>query len=174
LGLSLFWEQSRKGMSRFGDPRPLTLRNLGGGSLDREATIDRWESPFQDHGFRGSGMFRRFLAVLVETSSAEVVEAHAALKHPRKRCAEGSSRSFRTSMKTCGSSSVGQRMQISRLGSRKGARLGLLRWKALRARERFFTILRAARGEEGRARRAHVRPAKLTEESGRKHVEESV
>jgi len=37
-------------------------------------------------------------------------------------------------MKPCGSSSVGQRMQVSRAGSRKGARLGLLRWKALRDR----------------------------------------
>lgn len=35
--------------------------------------------------------------------SAEVEEAHAATKRPRKRCGKGSSRSFRTSMNTCSS-----------------------------------------------------------------------
>jgi hypothetical protein len=54
------------GMSRLGDPRPLTLRTFGGlSSIERKRSI---AAAVPAHGLRWSGMFGRSIVVLVETS----------------------------------------------------------------------------------------------------------
>jgi hypothetical protein len=89
-GRSLSREQSREGASRLGDPRPLTLRTFGGRRRSRgnDRSMRRPSRPRTPRPGCSSGPS----SCSLKHRSAEVVEAHAANRSPRKRRGERSSR----------------------------------------------------------------------------------
>jgi hypothetical protein len=151
--------------------RPLTLRTFGG-RPDREETFDRKAAvPTAPQWF---GMFERSSVVLVETC---ICRSRTKRTRPGRRTRiaseQGSSRGFKNvdeHVRRLPRRPAGAALHP---GPRKGARAGLVRWKAPRARARSAALTRIGRHELrrrvlGRSRGSSRRPQEVSEGSTRR------